>query len=70
MACPPPIWRVHLPFFLSAILLADWWAVLGNFAASPGFGFIKKMLHLPLGWWSFCESGLKQMWAIAISFSG
>jgi hypothetical protein len=29
-----------------------------------------KKLHIPLGWWSFCESGLKQMWAIAISFSG
>jgi hypothetical protein len=58
--------------------------VLGKFFTSPAFaskkiaGVVKpppttqaeKKLHLPLGWWSYCESRLKQMWAIAISFSG
>jgi len=27
----------------------------------------EKKLHLPLGWWSFLKSRLKQIWAIAIS---
>ena len=37
--------------------------------SDPVKGFEKK-LHLPLGWWSFYVIRLKQVWAIAISFSG
>jgi hypothetical protein len=56
--------------FLVRHLFADWRKLFGKFFASPGFGFTEKKLHLPNGRWSFCESRLEQMWAIAISFKG
>jgi hypothetical protein len=45
-------------------------AFFGNFFALPEFAFTKKNSTSRLGWWSFCVIRLKQLWAIAISFSG